>query len=85
MPAELLLVVMGLTVAEWVVLSALYRRHQRGLTPRQLFVSLAPGFFLVLAFWLSYKDTQLPWPAVLCLAIAGLVHAWDLTSRYKAH
>jgi NAD(P)-dependent dehydrogenase (short-subunit alcohol dehydrogenase family) len=54
-------------------------------SPRIRVNALAPGFFLVLAFWLSYKDSQLPWPAVLCLAIAGLVHAWDLTSRYKAH
>ena len=84
MPSDLLLLIMGLTVVEWVMLSALYRRRQRGLTPKQLFVSLAPGFFLVLAFWLAYADTQLPWPAVACLAIAGLVHAWDLTSRYRA-
>lgn len=84
MPSDLLLLIMGLTVVEWVVLSTLHRRRQRGLTPKQLFVSLAPGFFLVLAFWLSYADTHLPWLAVLCLAIAGLVHAWDLTSRYRA-
>ena len=84
MPAELLLLIMGLTVVEWVVLSALHRRRQYGLTPKQLFVSLAPGFFLVFAFWLSFADTHLPWPAVLCLAIAGLVHAWDLRSRYRS-
>ena len=84
MPAELLLLIMGLTVVEWVVLSALYRRRQYGLTPKQLFVSLAPGFFLVLAFWVSYADTHLPWPAAACLAIAGLLHAWDLRSRYRA-
>ena len=84
MPSDLLLLIMGLTVVEWVVLSALYRRRQSGLTPKQLFVSLAPGFFLVLAFWLSYANAYLPWLAVACLAIAGLVHAWDLTSRYRA-
>jgi hypothetical protein len=85
MPTDLLLLIMGLTVVEWVLLSALHRRRQRGLTPTQLFVSLAPGFFLVLAFWLSYADTYLPWPAVVCLAIAGLLHAWDLTCRYRGH
>ncbi|MFZ9735020.1 MAG: hypothetical protein ACO3B4_08240 [Burkholderiaceae bacterium] len=83
MPVELLPLIMGLTVVEWVLLSALHRRRQHGLTPWQLFVSLAPGFFLVLAFWLSYDDAQLPWPAVACLALAGLVHAWDLSRRYR--
>ena len=83
MPSDLLLLIMGLTVVEWVVLSALHRRRQHGLTPKQLLVSLAPGFFLVLAFWLSYADAHIPWPAVACLALAGLVHAWDLSRRYR--
>ncbi|MFZ9315551.1 MAG: hypothetical protein ACO24G_09880 [Burkholderiaceae bacterium] len=87
MPAELLPFIMGLTVFEWLLLSLLYWRGQsrdQALTPTQLFVCLAPGFLLVLAFWVSYDQSLLPWPAVACLAAAGLIHAWDMIRRYRA-
>ena len=74
MPAILLDIIIAVTIVEWLVLRLMIRRG--------LLLSLLPGVFLVLAFKLNAPDV-LSWPTVLCLAIAGIVHAIDIYYRLK--
>jgi len=74
MPAILLDIIIAITIVEWLVLRLMIRRG--------LLLSLFPGVFLLLAFKLNAPEV-LSWPTVLCLAIAGIVHAIDIYYRLK--
>jgi len=47
-----------------------------------LSLGLTPGFLLMLTYRVSGPD-QVGGPALLCLALAGLVHTADFYRRYK--
>ena len=74
-------VVIAATMIEWVSLSLLWRRKQRGLTPAALALTLLPGLCLMLAVRTAMLG--LPWYAVaLLLSASGLTHLIDLRRRW---
>ena len=81
MPASFVDAVIAFTVIEFVVLVWRHQRTGRGLGPVAVATGLAPGLCLMIA--LSLADVpELPLPAVLALAGAGLAHAWDFRRRF---
>lgn len=70
------------TVAEFFVLGLFNQRSGRGLQWKDLALSLAPGFLLMLAYRVSQPES-LSAPVLLCLAVAGMVHAADFFRRHQ--
>lgn len=81
MPASLVDAVIAFTVIEFVVLVWRHQRTGRGLGAVALATGLAPGLCLMIALRLA-DVPELPLPAVLALAGAGLAHAWDFRRRF---
>ena len=81
MPASLVDAVIAFTVVEFVVLVWRHQRTGRGLGTVALATGLAPGLCLMIALRLA-DVPELPLPAVLALAGAGLAHAWDFRRRF---
>ncbi|MBB1073707.1 hypothetical protein HUU62_04690 [Rhodoferax sp. 4810] len=70
------------TVVEFVALGLLNQRSGRGLQWLDLGFGLAPGFLLMLAYRVS-QPQSLSAPVLLCLAVAGMVHAVDFFRRHQ--
>jgi len=81
LPAWVLDAVLLFTVLEFLLLGLHYQRTRSGLNWSELGLGLAPGFLLMLAFRVS-EPSKLSGPSLLCLALAGLVHAADFYHRY---
>jgi hypothetical protein len=81
MPASLVDVVIAFTVMECVILVWRHQRTGRGVGAVELATGLAPGLCLMIALRLA-DVPELPLPAVLALAGAGLAHAWDFRRRF---
>ena len=81
MPASFVDAVIAFTVIEFVVLVWRHQRTGRGLGPVDVATGLAPGLCLLIALRLA-DVPELPLPAVLALAGAGLAHAWDFRRRF---
>jgi len=82
LPVWVLDAVLIFTLLEFVVLGLRYKLTQRGLNWADLSLGLTPGFLLMLTYRVSGPD-QVGGPALLCLALAGLVHTADFYRRYK--
>ena len=70
------------TVVAFVVLGLLNQRSGRGLQWVDLAFGLTPGFLLMLAYRVS-QPQSLSGPVLLCLAVAGMVHALDFFRRHQ--
>jgi hypothetical protein len=81
--AGLLDFILGFMVVECLVLALLFRAGRISLSPLRSLRTILPGFLLVLGFRLSHSG-DVAWLAVLCLAGAGLAHAWDLSRQFRA-
>jgi hypothetical protein len=82
-PPWLLDFVLAITLLEYAVLALRQRRIGRGLGPLDLAYALAPGFLLMLALRLTHPVGLAP-GVMLCLALAGVVHAADFYRRQRS-
>jgi hypothetical protein len=73
----------GLVLAEALLLCAWHRLRGRGLPPRELLPNLLAGALLMLALRCALTPGW-AWAALACLAGAGLSHAVDLARRLAA-
>jgi hypothetical protein len=76
------LTMLGVLAIEVVVLYAVGRRSARLPRLSVLLPNLAAGLFLVLALGSTTLSEPMPAVAVFVL-LAGLAHAWDLTTRMR--
>jgi hypothetical protein len=82
-PLWLLDLVLAITLLEFAVLALRQRRSRQGLGPLDLAYSLAPGFLLMLALRLTHPVGLAP-GVMLCVALAGVVHAADFYRRQRS-
>jgi hypothetical protein len=81
---QLIDIVIIATLLEWVVLSLLRHRRQRGLPQAAIAGTLLPGLCLMLAVRSAMQG--LPWYAVASLlSAAGLAHLMDIQRRWTRH
>jgi hypothetical protein len=80
--AQLIDVVIAVTLLECLALIVYHRLTKRGLAPKDYLLNLAAGFCLMLALRSALADTGWMW-MVLCLMAAGLAHGTDLWTRWK--
>lgn len=74
--------VIGVTLAEILLLSLLFRASGRGVAPRDLLPNALAGLSLMLALRCAVHEAGTAWIA-LCLMAAGLAHAADLARRWR--
>ena len=73
--------VIALTVLEGLVLALYHRRTGRGMAPRDFIANLGAGLALMVALRIGLSAGGWGWVAA-GLALAGLLHASDLRSRW---
>jgi hypothetical protein len=74
--------VIGLTVLEGLALAVYHGRTGRGMAPRDFVANLAAGLALMLALRAGLSAAGWGWVAA-GLALAGLLHAADLRTRWR--
>jgi hypothetical protein len=80
---QLIDLVIGVSLLEWLLLAQWYRRSGQGLAPDALRRMMLPGLCLMLAARSALSGA--PWIlTALLLAAAGLTHIADLRRRWKS-
>jgi hypothetical protein len=70
------------TLCEWLVLSLISTQTQQGLRFADISAGLLPGWLLMLSLRFA-APPELPREVFVCLALAGMAHAFDFYRRYK--
>jgi len=80
--AGLIDLVMAITLLEAAALSLHHRLTGKGVAPGDFIVNLASGLCLMLALRGALGDAGNAW-VLVPLALAGLVHAFDISRRWR--
>lgn len=70
------------TLTEWLVLAWMHRRTGRGVNPADIRLNLLSGVALMLALRAALAGPN-EWLVLACLMAAGVLHAWDVLSRWR--
>jgi predicted membrane protein len=78
---KLVQLIMAITAMEVLVLFVFHRITGRGIAPKDYFLNVLSGLFLMMAVWFALaKQTHL---IALFLMAAGVAHVADLVLKYK--